>query len=283
MFPPFFLLLSPLLQAVPPPPDLPHQSEAVELLHRAAKLQNSARNSAPVTGFHLSLNIRERNQSRNDFDLELNFDAQGERIRIVVEDANRGTRLAKGFDGKAYWLKEPKKPILFLDGREFSQDRDAIEQAIEFSNHLLLLLDFKHLPKACEELSLIHSDEGKWIRGFLPLQGQKSYFFLLLNPKTLLADKLRIGVPARNEDGGTLLKEGKLVFSQLTEYELLHYRSFAGLQAPQVIREFLLLPEPIQKTSTEVDPNLRHPSRIVEVHNLNWQKKPNTSPPKTTD
>ncbi|MDP6850282.1 MAG: hypothetical protein QGH51_00530 [Planctomycetota bacterium] len=274
----FLLSLASFPQATPSRPIAPHQPEAVQLLDKAAKKQNGTKRSDPIGGFHLNLNIRERGQSRNDYDLELDFAAGREQIRISLEDSKRSTRISKGFDGKSYWLKEPDNALLHLDGREFSQDREAIEQAIEFSNRLLLLLDFKYLPEACEGLWLRENEAGPSIRGSLLLHGELTYFYLILNPETLLTDRLRIGKPALDEKGTTIWEGSEPVFTQLTEYELLHYRDFKGLYAPQILREFHILPAPIPKADSS--PKTPSPSRIVEVHGLDWQNPPNTSPPK---
>ncbi|MFQ5750234.1 MAG: hypothetical protein ACE5H3_12395, partial [Planctomycetota bacterium] len=122
---------------------------AVDALFRRAAAAQFTPGSSPaeVHGFRMDLNLRERGEHPREIGFELAWrDVSGGMLRIRVDDPERGS-LVEGFDGRRYWLREEGGPLRFLQGHEFTRDREKIDQALDLCQDLLVLLDLEPLRK----------------------------------------------------------------------------------------------------------------------------------------
>ncbi len=241
-------------------------SEPLEFLALAAEAQRPSESTTTplnIEGFQLDINLRERGDQRNDLDIQLDYQqADGGTIKLRLDDPNRGVSVSKGFDGKRYWLKEHNGELINLAAREFTQDREAIDQALELCERLRLIFDLRYLGTQCQELSLEEQDQQTIIRGKFPAQGLVHHLELIFNSKTLQLEQLFIKVPKAKELDGedtdaAITTDNKPEWQSQTRFELSYYRDFAGLMAPQLIHQFI--------------PDRKMPTRIVEIHQLKWQ------------
>jgi len=245
----------------------PQTGTAMEFLARAAAAQQPARaagKSLPIEGFSLALNIRERDQQRNDIDLLVEYArADGGRVKLVLDDPNRGVNVAKGFDGSSYWLQEKGGEVIELSSREFTQDREAIDQAIELCERLQLMFDLNDLAKQTIKPQLKEHDKQVIISGNIRHQTLNHPFELVFDREHHRLDSLHLWIPLLDENSRPAVdQQGKALWQSQPRFTLSHYRNFEGLLAPQLIREYApgLSEEP--------------PIRIIEIHSLKWKSPP---------
>ena len=245
----------------------PQTGTAMEFLSRAATAQQPDRAAGkllPVEGFSLSLNIRERDQQRNDIDLLVEYArADGGRVKLVLDDPNRGVSVAKGFDGNSYWLQEKGGEEIDLSSREFTQDREAIDQAIELCERLRLMFDLNDLAKQAIKPQLKERGKQVFISGSIRHQTLNHPFELVFDGEHHRLDSLQLWIPLLDQKGRPAVdQQGKALWRSQPRFTLSHYRNFEGLLAPQLIREFA--PGPVGEP----------PIRLIEIHALKWKSPP---------
>ncbi len=175
----------------------PSDPAAVAFFEKLIQAQSVEENLPPVSGFAVQMAIRLfLPEGGNDFDLSLYFKTEPfETVRLLVDDANHGTRVEKGFDKDGFWLRDGDKELHSLDGHEFEQDREAIDEAMVLCNDFMLLFDLKRLKRKASELQLEQSDERTLIRGKLR-RGREKWAFELHIPKAeLLPSRLSLQPP----------------------------------------------------------------------------------------
>ncbi len=240
---------------------------AAALLAAMAAAQHAAASAREVDGFDVQLNLRERGEQPNEFDLGLNYSRRkGENLRISLFDRGKGTRVEKGFDGKSYWLQEEDGPRRDLSAHEFAQDRASIDDALEFSADLLLLVDLASLARRAEGLRLEPAPAGqRRLAGQVRRGGHLWEFTLVLpaedQPQALLPLALELREP--NPDAQAAAKEP---FLQQRRFLLANFGTFQGRTVPQTI--------------TEMDPAAADEEeavmRILELRSLQWADVPLT-------
>ena len=246
------------------------QSAAEQLLEEAAQAQLSRQGVAEVAGFTVSLNLRERGEAPREVDLKLFYRSDdGGLIRLLLDEPDRGVRVAKGFDGKTYWLKEQDKETLDLSSREFAQDREAIDEAIELSEQLLLLLDLNQLERMASDLRIkeleVPEDDAEAaaraariqiLSGRVKLGSQIRLFDLELDRQAKLAYALVLYPPPTGSTNSEAERP------PIQRFELGYYKDFEGRLMPSVIQEYQGIPKP------------ELPIRLLELHRLTWREPP---------
>ena len=237
-------LLAPLL--TPQSPD--------SILSAMAAAQCEEKEVPEVRSFAMRVVLRDRSDVPREFTFDLLFGSEPERVRLTMDDPERGIRIEKGFDGKRFWLHGPDQGLVDLSGREFTKDREAIAAALDLSKDLLLVLDLARLSRKARNMESTHegltgvlsSPEGDWkfkllfakeIPGALPLA-------LVLHPPAL---------PLGEE------KDGDPVSPPARRFMLGAWEAFEGRKVPRLVEEY-------SGSSPEF------PIRILEVQDLIWRR-----------
>jgi len=249
-----------LLQAAGGPataPQEPAGDPARALLRRVVAAQLAEPAPPRVEGFRARLNIRERDEHRREFDLQVLYRREGGgRIRLRVEDARRGTVVEKGFDGRRYWLLDEDGRLHDLGGREYRQDRESLDEALDQAEELLLLLDLQGLAERARELRLFAEDGRQGIQGILDRRGRPWTFRLHLDTD-LQPVRLDLLPPPEEEPAGA---GAPAAAPELMRFVLLRPGVFEGRRMPRVIHQYL------------GDRPL--PVRLLEVRALEWRQPP---------
>jgi len=254
------LFLVPGLLFQQPASSIPGASaaEVESLFQRAAAAQFTPGSSpAEVHGFRMDLNLRERGEHPREIAFELAYrDASGGMIRIRVDDPERGA-LVEGFDGRRYWLREDDGTLRFLQGHEFTRDREKIDQALDLCKDLVILLDLDQLHKRSRDFRLLPEDDtGPGIAGTLDRAGRPWRFALRLHRDSLLPASLRVeSLPEKPVDGGT----GPPA-PVVQRFLLRAPRTYEGRRIPQLIEMY--------QDEEEL------PIRLLEIHQIFWRTPP---------
>lgn len=233
------------------------QETADELLRRAVAAQLAPELAGaparPLEGFRLALNLRERTETAREVDLDLRYRRAGGRVRIGVRDAQRGTRIEKGFDGQRYWLRDDRGEVVELAGREFARDRDAIDDARGLCEDLFVLLDLDGLRERARDLELAAGEDGtRVLRGTWERGGRTWKFALELRGADLLPVSLELAPPPPPEGEPPQPRQ---------RFVLLAHARLEGRRVPRVIEEYL-------------DEERVYPARILEIHDLRCAEPP---------
>lgn len=248
----------------PPPAAVPEDPAARALLLALAQRQYAAGAEREVFAFDVQLNLRERGEQVNEFDLGLNYTRKaGELLKLSLYDRVRGTRVEKGFDGRVYWLREDEGPQRDLSAHEYAEDRAAIDEAIELAADLLMVLDLSALARRATALRLTQAADGtRTLDGLVPRGGKTWEFTMSLGPADA-ADAWQpraLDLRERNPDPEAARETPIL---QHRRFTLEQYKAFAGRSVPQVI--------------TELDPAVEDPVegalRILELRALQWEDR----------
>ena len=238
-------LLAPLLA--------PQSPESI--LSAMAAAQCEGKEVAEVRSFAMRVVLRDRSDVPREFTFDLLFGSEPERLRLTVDDPERGIRVEKGFDGKRFWLHGPDQGLVDLSGREFTKDREAIAAAIDLSKDLLLVLDLARLGRKARDLEstreglagVLPSPEGDWkfelrfareIPGALPLA-------LVLQPPA----------PPREDE-----EDENPAPPPARRFMLGAWEAFEGRKIPRLVEEYS-------------GSNQEFPVRILEVQDLIWRRR----------
>jgi hypothetical protein len=252
-----------------PPTEVSQGSEkAQELLNRVAAAQFSAKEGEYVDTLDLGVTLSDRGEHPRDVSFSVYYSSfGGEELRLIIDDPERGTRVAKGFQGRDYWLEEGDGVRQILSGHEFSKDRKSIDEAMDLCSDLLLLVDVRNFQRRQGPTDLLFAEDGTRI-----LVGA------LRRPDGLLWD-YRLGIPEGSLQPAWLEVQHELEPTEgsvqtetesgaeakaevlYQRFQLLHYKGFDGRQAPQVIEVFH-------------DRDAELPLRILWLEQFQWRSHP---------
>jgi len=242
-----------------PEPSAPAASDplALALFEKLIQAQVTEENLPPVEGFAVKMSIRlYLPEGGNDFDLGLYFKTEPfESVRLILDDANHGTRVEKGFDADGFWLLDADQQLLSLDAHEFEQDRDAIDEAMVLCNDFLLLFDLKRLKRKASELQLTQAEDHTLIQGKLK-RGREKWGFELRIPKgEELPTRLSLQPPAPKPKKG----DPTPALPPRLHYEFGDWMSYEGRKLPTWIDEFH-------------GEDLTRPLRVMESGKFLWRE-----------
>jgi hypothetical protein len=253
---------APAAAALPPASD----PAAVALLAQLAASQYPQGAGRALDGFDVQLNWRERGEQVQEFGLGLNYSRRGsEKVAIRIQDRSRGTEVRKGFDGARFWLEQGEEARIDLSGADFEQDRKEIDEAIEFSSDLLLVLDLHAFARQAVGLSLTLDPAQQRVLAGQLRRLDKMWEFSILLPAKDPAEGLQpleIRLREPNADPLTQAEQAYLVDRR---FKLDKFKRFHGRSVPQKIHEFA--------------PDEEEAARILEVHDLHWEDQPLPPPP----
>jgi hypothetical protein len=262
------LTQDPGVDPAPPAPPAPiavaEDPAARALLQAVAQRQHAGGGGREVFAFDVQLNLRERGEQVNEFDLGLNYTRKsGELLKLSLFDRVRGTRVEKGFDGRTYWLREDEGPQRDLSAHEFAEDRQAIDEAIELAADLLLVLDLATLGRRAADLRLTTEANGERVLNGRVPRGERTWEFALRLAPSAAPDALQprgLDLRERNPD---VESAREIPYLQHRRFTLENYKAFQGRSVPQVI--------------TELDPAIEDPVegtlRILELRALQWEDR----------
>ncbi len=269
----FVLAQAPATTPAPAPSD----PQAAALLQAVADAQYAAGVGRAVDGFDVDLNLRERHDDTpNEYDFGLQYSCRAAATVVVrLHDPDKGTRVEKGFNGRSYWLRDlndDKAPLQDLSAHEFEQDRAAIDEALEFSADLLLVLDLAALSRAAEDLRLASGPQRERLLAGSVRRGEHLWQFTLVLPEQDGADgplpsEMFLRLP--NPDPEARAEQPAPIERHL---RLAQYRRFNGRAIPLIVTEIL----PPSADEPQDDPDLPPPSRIIEIRSLRWVDQPLT-------
>lgn len=248
-----------LLQDPSPAAGNPAEAEAV--FRRAIEAQVVAGPRAPVTGFYVRLNLREREEAAREVLFEhLYTRAEGGLVVQRMTNPEGGVAVEKGFDGKRFWMLtaeaggEPE--FQDLSGkREFTEDRAAIDEAMEMSERLLLILDLDRLKEQARNLELRPGPKGPALSGRLALDGKAWTFRLELEAGTLKPLALGLIPPAGQAETAGADAAGRVWFVMRGHQDI----------------EGRLIPRRIDVFHGERG---AYPDQILEIRQLLWREPP---------
>ena len=241
-------LLAPLL--TPQSPD--------SILSAMAAAQCEEREVPEVRSFAMRVVLRDRSDVPREFTFDLLFASEPERVRLTVDDPERGIRVEKGFDGKRFWLQGTDQDSVDLSGREFTKDREAITAALDLSKDLLLVLDLARLGRKARELEttreglagVFPSPEGDW----------KFELHFAMETPGALPRVLVLHPPAPPPERGGEEGTGKIPIAPPTRRFMLGtWEAFEDRKIPRLVEEY---------SGSEQE----FPLRILEVQDLIWRR-----------
>lgn len=263
---------TPIKVTTEPESPSPSDPAALALFEKLIKAQATEENLPAVVGFAVDMSIRlYLPEGGNDFVLGLYFKTEPmETVRLIVDDANHGTRVQKGFDSDGFWLRDADGNLISLDGHEFEQDREAIDESMVLCNDFLLLFDLKRLKGKASELQLQNEEDRTLIRGKLR-RGREKWGFELHIPKgQQLPSRLSLqppavipkkpAKPAEDEAEPTAGQTAPAVpvLPPRLHYEFGDWVAFEGRQLPSWIDEFHA-------------EDLKRPLRVMEINDFLWR------------
>ncbi|MDG1404923.1 MAG: hypothetical protein P8R35_01770 [Planctomycetota bacterium] len=231
-------------------------TEAEALMREVAAAQFSDANATPMTRFEVQLFLRERGEHPREFGFLLNYASHPqETFELAIDDVESNTQIRKGFDGKEYWLRQAGEEKQILSGREFTEDRQAIEDGLTLSSDLMVLLDLGQFADNNPPTKLTTSDTGtRILEGTITRQQQLYTYRIHLDAEQVLPSMVDF-----------ILYDDEQQQVQFQRFSTLAYKAYAGRQIPQVLCEF------------DSDDSKALPQRIYEIHHLSWG--PHPSPP----
>jgi hypothetical protein len=271
------LALTLVLAQTPAVAAAPSDPQAAALLQAVADAQYAAGAGRAVDGFDVDLNLRERHDDTpNEYDFGLQYSCRAaETVVVRLHDPDKGTRVEKGFNGRSYWLRDlndSQAPLQDLSAHEFEQDRAAIDESLEFSADLLLVLDLAALARAAEGLRLTRGPQRERLLAGSVRRGEHLWQFTLVLPEQDGADG---PLPAEmflrhpNPDPEASAERSVLIERHL---RLAEYRRFDGRAIPLIVTEIL----PPAANEPQDEPDIPPPSRIIEIRSLRWVDQPLT-------
>lgn len=257
------LLLAPALQEPAPEPS---QEPALELLRAVAVAQAPGTPGKQVDGFRQEVVLRDfAADGTREVGLNLRYTLRPQETVELIVDEN-GVQVAKGYDGRDYWLLESgAEKRVDLGGHEYEKDREGIDQVLDLCADLMLLLDLDQLEKRCSGLRLEELEDGRRrLDGRLDASAGAWEFALFLPAEKLEPSAFwlyhRNPEPRPEGDPG----DWEPVVD-VQRFELRHWRAFHGRRAPQVVDVY----DSLRKVDRETGEELL-PTRTLELHDIRW-------------
>jgi hypothetical protein len=237
-------------QDTPKPPS----NEAQELMSDVIAAQYNAEGARPMSNFSIDLFLRERGEHPREFGFYLLYSETKQKIfEIAIDDVENNTQVRKGFDGKRYWLKENGGEKQVLSGHEYTEDRQAIDDGIDLSADLMLILDLAQFADKNPPTTLtIEADGTRVLEGRILRQQQLFTYRIHVATDQLLPSIVDF-----------ILFDDEQQLKQIQRFATLAYKEYHGRSVPQVIYEF------------DTDDSEALPLRIYEIHGLDWGPKSN--------
>ncbi|MGB0953246.1 MAG: hypothetical protein ACPG31_08460 [Planctomycetota bacterium] len=239
--------------------------EAAALLEKVAEAQFPKAAGQYVDTIDLGVVLHERGEHPRDVSFAVFYSQRGgDKLELIIDDPDRGTRVAKGFSERDYWLREDGGDKVLLSGHEYTEDRKSIDEAMDLCSDLLLLVDVRGLQRRDKPTALTTLEDGTRI-----LSGQ------MRRPDGLLWD-YRLAIPADSLHPSFLevqhvLEMEKVDSSESSDpiipevlyqrFEMIGYKAFKGRQAPQIIDMYYSPEESLM------------PARSIELHRFEWAAK----------
>lgn len=252
-------------ESTPATPLQDTSKEAEALLEKVAEAQFSTPAARLVDSIELNVVLQERGEHPRVVSFAVLYSQRdGDKLELVIDDPERGTRVSKGFEDRDYWLREDGKERQSLSGHEFTEDRKSIDEAMDLCSDLLLLVDVRGLQRRDKPTALTTLEDGTRI-----LSGQ------MRRPDGLLWD-YRMTIPSdallpSSLEVQHVLEMEKVDSSESSEpalpqvlyqrFQLLGYKAFKGRMAPQIIDIYDGPEEPF-------------PARRIELHRFQWWDTP---------
>ncbi|PCJ54879.1 MAG: hypothetical protein COA70_04095 [Planctomycetota bacterium] len=215
--------------------------EAAALMAEVAAAQYPAKKGELVDGMNMKVEATEYGEHPHVVGFSVMYTKFGaEQLELIIEDPERGGTVAKGFDGRDYWLREGlgegQGEAQILSGHEFTKDREAIDEAMDLCSDLLLLIDIHNLKRRQPPKSLTILENGVRV-----LQGE------LRRPDGLIWD-YSLSIPAgslqpsaleiRHNTAAVVDADGvetKAAVSLYQRFEMSYYNRFDGRNVAQMI------------------------------------------------
>ena len=204
-------------------------TEAGALMHEVAAAQFSDVNATAMTNFGVQLFLRERGEHPREFGFFLSYASHPKEIfELAIDDVKSNTQIRKGFNGKEYWLSQAGEEKQILSGREFTEDRQAIDEGLELSSDLMVLLDLGQFADNNPPTKLTTSDSGtRTLEGTITRQQQLYTYRIHLDAEQTLPSMVDF-----------ILYGDEQQQLQFQRFSTLAYTAYAGRQIPQVLYEF---------------------------------------------
>lgn len=239
------------------PPDT--SKEAAALMTKVAANQFPSEEGKLVDGLNMRVEAEEHGEHPHVVSFSVMYTKFGaEQLELKIEDPERGGTVAKGFDGRDYWLREGlhagEAKAQILSGHEFTKDREAIDEAMNLCSDLLLLMDIRGLQQRQPPKALTVSETGeRLISGSLRRHSSQLWDYSLVIPANSLepsALEVRLFTPAEVDADGVETKAAVLLFQR---FEMSYYKRFDGRNIPQAIDVFHTLGSELPDQSIILD------------------------------
>jgi len=225
------------------PGELPADTtkEAAALMAEVAKAQYSAKKGELVDGMNMKVEATEYGEHPHVVGFSVMYTKFGaEQLELIIEDPERGGTVAKGFNGRDYWLREGvadgQGKAQILSGHEFTKDREAIDSAMELCSDLLLLIDFHSLKNLQPPKSLTVLENGvRVLGGNLRRPDGLIWNYSLSIPADSLqpsALEIQYSSDAVVDADGVETKAAVFLYQR---FEMSYYNRFEGRNVPQMI------------------------------------------------
>ncbi|MDA0667978.1 MAG: hypothetical protein O3A95_08745 [Planctomycetota bacterium] len=239
------------------PPDT--SKEAAALMAKVAADQFPTGKGKLVDGLNMKVEAEEHGEHPHVISFTVIYTKFGaEQLELIIEDPERGGTVAKGFDGRDYWLREGLREgegkAQILSGHEFTKDREAVDDAMNLCSDLLLLVDIHGLERRQppEALSVLESG-ARVLSGSLRRHSSQLWDYSLVIPANSLepsALEVRHWTPAEVDADGVETKAAVLLYQR---FEMSFYKRFDGRNVPQAIDVFHSLDSELPDQSIILD------------------------------
>ncbi len=271
------LPLSLLLALFAAPQDTGDPRALLRELVEAQKAPGAEAPPPPARGFELELVLTEQEHSVNALEIRLAYvDYDGGLYRAELRDLGEGTKVRKGYDGETWWLQSEDGRLTLLEGRDFRNDRQRIEEEMDLCQDFLLFFDLDRLAERARALRVEGGDlSSKGLAGVLERGGRPWSFLLQIGEDGLpLAFDLwpppeeeagASGVPGGEASGGgqdgASPQEPADEDAQRIRFRLLEWTEVEGRRVPLFVEEYR-------------GRRLDRPVRYYEFQRLVWRTPP---------
>jgi len=227
-------LVMPAIEAADP------AQEAAELLQAVAEAQFPSKKGVYVDGLNMKVQANQLGEHPRLVEFNVFYTTVGgEELELIIDDPDRGGRVAKGFSGRDYWLSEGDNKRLTLSGHEYTKDREAIDEAMQLCSDLLLLVDLRSLIRYDSPQGLSTLEDGtRIVFGAKQLSDGLLWDYRLAIPGDSLQPswlEVQHVTAAKLDADGTEIEAPQVLYQR---FEMIAYKRFAGRNVAQGIRVF---------------------------------------------